>query len=598
MRKILNRGTAAAVVALLVVLIVCLTFAWATNDAMAHLVFQRQGKPGPAANGEHAPVDLRPWQTARVLAGLAVTAEETEFAREAERLADHEIDQAFALALRQASSRQPVLTGEALELSKKLTALERAVKDDQAAIEKLTAAGANATDDLEVAKAQLDLDSDEFADAQQDLARATGDERNRIQQELAGHEAAMREYSAKGKKEGDTAVTTAEQYGSVVRRLAAWINQNSRYQLIQQAAEQASAEAAVLMARHRQMEQQQAQAKASSVASAAADKDTRLAGLKRRATTSQMMAIYDDRIQTEQQLAAVYGKWSAQVLLQHRIVFHLLMQSFALMAGVLICILLLNTLVRYLLDRSKMDHRRAQTWRVIFRVGVQFVGAAALLLIIFGVPNQMPAILGLTTAGLTVVLQDFIIAFFGWVVLMGKNGIHVGDWVEINGVGGEVVQIGLFRTALLETGNWTDKGHPTGRRVTFLNSFAIKGQYFNFSTAGQWMWDQIAVTVPAADDTYATIEQICKAVMKETEADAKLAEQEWQRVNQKDGANHFTAGLSVDMRPSAAGVDMVVHYVTRAADRFEVRNRLYQCMIGLLHKPLGDAGSINLPVAL
>ena len=79
---------------------------------------------------------------------------------------------------------------------------------------------------------------------------------------------------------------------------------------------------------------------------------------------------------------------------------------------------------------------------------------------------------------------------------MGKNGIRVGDWVEINGVGGEVVEIGLFRTAMLETGNWTDKGHPTGRRVTFINSFAIKGQYFNFSTTGQWMWDEIEVTFP------------------------------------------------------------------------------------------------------
>ena len=65
---------------------------------------------------------------------------------------------------------------------------------------------------------------------------------------------------------------------------------------------------------------------------------------------------------------------------------------------------------------------------------------------------------------------------------MGKNGIRIGDWVEINGVAGEVAEIGLFRTSILESGNWTDQGHPTGRRVSFTNSFAIKGQYFNFTT--------------------------------------------------------------------------------------------------------------------
>jgi small-conductance mechanosensitive channel len=596
MRKILTKGTLLALAVLLVVLIVCFAFAWNSSDAMAQLSFLRQAKTRQPGNGGDAPVDLRPWQTAHVLAGLAVTAEEVEYAREAERLADHEVDQSFALALRQAAAHQRVLTGEALELSQKVTALEGMVKADQAAVEKINAAGANASDDLDIAKAQLGLDSDELTDAQQDLARATGDERNSIQQELAAHQAAMKEAESKSKKETETAVTAAGQYGSVAKRIAAWLSQNTRARLLEEATKQASAEAAALMAKHNNMEAHQ-QARTNGAAIEPSDKVTKLARLKRRAEASQMMTIYDDRIQTEQQLAAVYGKWSAQVQLQHRIVFHLLMQSFALMAGVLICMLLLNVLVRYLLQRPGVDRRRAETLRVILRVGIQFVGAVALLVIIFGVPSEMPAILGLTTAGLTVVLQDFIIAFFGWVVLMGKNGIHIGDWVEINGVGGEVVEVGLFRTALLETGNWSDKGHPTGRRVTFLNSFAIKGQYFNFSTAGQWMWDQITVTVPAADDAYTTIEQICKAVMTETEAEAKQAEEEWKRASEKGGLNHFTGGLSVEMRPSGTGIDMVVHYVTRASDRFEVRNKLYQAIIGLLHKPLGEAGSISLPVS-
>src|SRR5260370_1990991 len=108
----------------------------------------------------------------------------------------------------------------------------------------------------------------------------------------------------------------------------------------------------------------------------------------------------------------------------------------------------------------------------------------------------MAAVVALAGAGLTVGLKDFIVGFFGWFVLMGKNGIRLGDWVEINGVTGEVVEIGLFHTVLLETGNWSDAGHPTGRRVTFTNNFAIEGHYFNFSTAGQWLWDQPPVGGP------------------------------------------------------------------------------------------------------
>ncbi len=588
MRKMLNKATVIPLAALLAVLIGCLTFAWITGDSMAHLHFLKQ-------QGGRPLVDLKAWQTAHVLASLAVTAEEAEYAHEAERLADHDGDQAFAAALRQAANHQRVLTGDALALSKKVTELQQTVKDDQAAVQKLTAEGTNASDDLDVAKAQLGLDSDELADAQQDLARATGDERNRIQQELAAHQAAMKKYEAEAGKENQNAITTAGQYGSVARRVRAWMNQNSRYALIQQARQEALAATAALTTQHNQLKEQ-ARVSAIGTPASAADKETKLAGLKHRAAQSQLLSIFDDRIQTQQQLAETYKKWSAQVQLQHRIVLHLLMQSFAFMAGVVIAVILLNALARYLLERPTLDQRRADTLRVIFRVGIQFIGLAVLLLIIFGVPNQMPAILGLATAGLTVVLQDFIIAFFGWFVLMGKNGIRIGDWVEIDGVGGEVVEIGLFRTAMLETGNWTDKGHPTGRRVTFMNSFAIKGQYFNFTTAGQWMWDQITVSIPAADDTYDTVEQICKAVLKETEVEAKQAEEEWKRVSRQHGTSHFSGGLSVDIRPGASGIDMVVHYVTRASDRFDVRNRLYQFIIGLLHKPLGEAGGIlNFP---
>lgn len=307
--------------------------------------------------------------------------------------------------------------------------------------------------------------------------------------------------------------------------------------------------------------------------------------MQRRGQQRQILSLYDDRIQTEQQLAAVYGKWANQVLLQHRIVLHLILQSLALIAFILICVILCNAAVRHFMERPGLDGRRLRTLRTLSELGIQLVGLVLILLVTFGVPSEVSTIVGLTTAGLTVALQSFILAFFGWFILMGKNGIRVGDWVEINGVGGEVVEIGLFRTMLLETGNWTDQGHPTGRRVAFLNNFAISGQYFNFSTAGQWMWDEFSISVPATSDTYAMVDLIQKGVAEETEADAQLAEGEWQHTSRQESLRQFSAAPSVSLRPSGAGVDLVVRYVTRAADRFEMRNRLYKRIMDVLHSP-------------
>ncbi len=604
-RRRISGPTSFILAVLLALLAICLAFSWSTRDAMAHLPFlNAKGNVHNLVDSQKTMVDLHPWQTAQALAPLAVSAEEVEYAREAERLADHEVDQAFAAALRQASTRPRALTGEALSLSLKVAQLKQVVQEDQAVVQSLTPAS-NATailpanraqpvpsaDDLEIAKAQLGLDSDELADAQQDLARASGDQRTEIQQELTAREAAMRKYDTESHGEGQVAVLSAAQYSTLAVRLKAWTNQRGRYQLIQQAMQQARADVSMLTTEHNALETQANRSSAatggvgSQPGRSAPDNTARLANIKQRSEQRQLLSIYDDRIQTQQQLAAAYGKWGAQVLLQHRILLHLILRSLALIASILICAILCQALMRHLMERPTLDRRRMQTLRTILELSVQIVAGLLILLVIFGAPRQMPTILGLATAGLTVALQDFILAFFGWFVLMGKNGICAGDWVEINSVGGEVIEISLFRTTMLETGNWTDKGYPTGRRVTFINSFAIRGQYFNFSTVGQWMWDEISVSVPVSDDSYVSVELIHKAVLQETERDSRLAEQEWKRTTRQNGLSQFSAIPSVNLRPSASGIDILVRYVTRASKRFEVRNRLYQRVIDVLHKP-------------
>jgi small-conductance mechanosensitive channel len=598
--RVLGRARFIFLLALVALLALCLIFSWTTRDSMANLPFlARQGTARSLVDSQKTLVDLRPWLTAQALAPLAVTAEETEHAHEAERLADHEVDQAFASALRLATAQfqHRTLTGEALALSQSVAQLEQLVKDDQKQVDSLTPKSASPappvkqgeppaadSDDLEIAKAQLGLDSDQLADAQQQLDRASGDNRTQIQGELAAHEALMRAYDGGPHGDGQVAVISAAQHETLAGRLKAWNSQRDRYALIQQALQQTQADITSLTAEHHALEAQ-ANSGAAATTPNAPDQAAKLASIRAKSGERQLLSISTDRIQTQKQLSAVYGKWSAQVRLQHRILFHLILRSMALIFFIVICMVLCDALVRRLTENPALDRRQMRTLRTILQLGVQVLGIALILFVVFGLPQQLSTILGLATAGLTIALQDFILAFLGWFALMGKNGIRVGDWVEINGVGGEVTEIGLIGTTLLETGTSSETGHPTGRRITFMNSFAIRGQYFNFSTTGQWMWDEITVSVPASDDTQALVEGIHKAVLEETKEDVGVAEHEWKRGARDDGLSQFSADPVVNLRPSATGIDIQVRYVTRASERFEVRNRLYQHVIDLLHKP-------------
>ena len=591
------------------VLAVCLVASYLTRGAMANLPFLN--RQGGGASQSSSLVDQGAWQTVVALAPLAVSAEEKGFAREAERLADHEVDQAFGMALRQAEMETHVLKGPALELQQKVNGLAEQVKEDQASVDGLTAhvaaatkvgAAANALgDDLDVAKARLQLDTDEMNDASDDLTRLSGDKRTEIQQELTAREVAMQKYDSQANGAGEIAVLSVRRYGTLRGRIGGWFDQRSREGLLEQAKTQTDVDVRSLTAQHAALDARSNAAMAKvdvgddgspgpDAAGGESPASKKLARMAQVHNLAQIHSILEDRLDTEQQLSAVYAKWIAQVKLQHRIVTHLILQSLAWIAALVLGAVLAWLVLQMLLDRaaadgSGMDHRSLRTLRTVTTLGIQLVTLLWILLIVFGVPNQVPTIIGLGAAGLTVVFQDFILAFFGWFVLMGRNGIRVGDWVEINGVGGKVVEIGVFRTALMETGNWTDKGHPTGRRVTFINNFAMTGQFFNFSTVGQWMWDEISVNVPAGDGTYKTVEAIHKAVLEKTEKDAKLAEAEWQSANKLQGLGQFSAVPSVDMRPALSGIDILVRYVTRAGDRFETQNMLYQTVIDLLHKP-------------
>jgi small-conductance mechanosensitive channel len=604
----MSRSRTLIVLIMSIVLAVTLTGAFLTRGVMADLPFL-QARKG-SWTGAYVPlgiVDQRPWQTAATLAALAQSAEEKKLARDAERLADHEVDQAFSQSLRQASVAQPKLSDKAQALQKRVNDLQQTVRNDEARIAALSAAaGAKSAatisngSDLEIAKAQLGLDQAELADSIEDLARESGDQRPKLQQELAARQAAMKQYKDRASDdEGQTAVASAEQYRTLAQQLSTWRSLRNRRQLIAQAEQLAKDDVAALTADREGLKTEAASLDAKPVGESGSERIDRL---QRISAQQNILSILNDRVGAQQQLVALYGRWGQQAELQQKIAIHLILQSLAFIAAICIVVVLAGWGLQLALEKMVHDPRQKQTLKTVLNLGTQMVGLFLILLITFGVPRQMPTILGLVTAGLTVVFQDFILAFCGWFVLMGPNGVRVRDWVEIDGVGGEVVQLGLFRTWLLETGNWTAHGHPTGRRVSFLNGYAIRGKYFNFSTVGQWMWDEIKVNVPPDMSIHPLLKSIYESTVKITEADAKMAEAEWKRVTHEEGSPQFSAMPSVNLRPAGAGIDIVIRYITRAGVRVETRNRLFALIVELMQgeskedqnlAPLSAPGSLK-----
>ena len=532
-------------------------------------------------------VDQSPLRLARQLASQAAVPQEHQYAQDALHLADSEVDQAFANALRGATEHAPALTGQALKISQRLNALNERIKAEQADVNVRQHGPGVADDDpqLQLAQAQLALDTDEADELHQTLIRLGGDRHALIQQALDEHEAAHKEETGSVASQTE-ALESPAALTSLVGKFRALDSLRSRHQQLILARNNARSLASQLLQQRNALANDTDQAAAKNGAATSADTAGTTARLRALAASRQTITQYERRIHDLQALADTYSKWDTLVRAQERTITRRILRVFAFIVVIVILTIALGRLLQRLLSRrTLLDRRRQQTLQFVLSFSVQLIGALFILILIFGAPHQTPTVIGLTTAGLTVVLKDFIVAFFGWFILMGKNGVRVGDWVEINGVGGEVVEVGLLRTTLLETGNWAESGRPTGRRVAFMNSYAIEEHYFNFSTTGQWLWEELHVALPTGKDPYVLQEAIRNAVEEITREDVELATREWRRLSQQTGSlSTLSAEPLVELR-AGGGLDLVIRYITRAQDRIAMRSRLNQRLLAILHAP-------------
>ena len=551
---------------------------------------------------QSAAIDQHSLYNARRLAQMPTSADEVPLAQEALRLSDREMDLAFAAGVREAQEHPAVLSAEAKESETRLQNAEKALDSDKTRVAQLNSSLAKATgkanslaDQLEEAKVQVELDQDELDNSKEELALAGGDTQGRIEQLLKEHDAASRV--------ADTTTvntTSSPELSGLVHRYRQWSELHYKKSQLSQAKRDAETSAVEFTTKRNVLASkiktpaeagpraadggQKAAASPDSASSTHDGSADLVTATKRRSATMKTLTNFEERIEDQKSLAETYGKWMDVITARQRAVIYRGLAGLAVIVTIVLIGIFFDSWLKRILNKVRLDPRQADRLHAVVSTGLQIIALALVLLVIFGPPSQLGTILGLAGAGLTVALKDFIVSFLGWFTLMGRNGIRLGDWVEINGVTGEVVELGMFHTVLLETGNWTDSGHPTGRRVTFTNSFAIEGHYFNFSTSGQWLWDELTLVLPSSQNPYPIVDAIQKTVLEATEKSADQAEQEWQHAAHSRSMRALSAAPAINVKPVSGGVEIAVRYITRANERYQLRSKLYQAAMNLISK--------------
>lgn len=534
------------------------------------------------------------FQTATQLAADADTPEERSLAAQAEHLADEVVDTSFALSFARLADQPPAKpTPESTAAAARVDRVAAAVGDDKIHLTALQAALKKASGDraakvqavIAVEQAQLELDQSRLDDARNDASRIEDGSAARLQQLQREHE----NIHGAAHASAIPAAASAGSGGGLIGAMARAWKFHRQWRSLEAAESAARAAQTAMQADHERLHTrlQASQADLKSGTLVGADRVRMLRKLEQQ---QQQLARYDQQSDAAGELADTYRQWQPLENGQREQALHGALGLGLWLLALASALLLMLRGVGRVLRHPRSDRRRMQTLAHLLRLVLEVIAALAALVVLFGRPPQLLTVLGLCGAGLTVAFQDAILSFAGWFVLMGRNGMHLGDWVEVNGVVGEVAELRLLKTVLLESGNWITAGHPTGRRVFFPNSFALRGSYFNYSTRGQWLWDEVQMTVPSGADAPALLARVNAMLETEMGPAHARARAEWQHES-STALEH--AAPAATLRPSSGdNLLMVVRFATPAKLRTATREQVWSSLAATVagHATSASAG--------
>lgn len=219
------------------------------------------------------------------------------------------------------------------------------------------------------------------------------------------------------------------------------------------------------------------------------------------------------------------------------------------------------------------------------RLGRYSVALLVLLVFAFYLVEDLTLVattLGLVSAAIVISVQDVFAAFFGWFAIMLGRKFTIGDRLEIEGVRGDVLDIQLLRTTLVEVNNWLGVDQPTGRVLFIPNNFIFKSKVFNFSHGHPYIWGKIDVTVTFATPTASAQALFTKVLEEETRRDFAEARAAAGEMERRYGVEDADYSPKIYTRIADSGVTFSLIYVSHYRSSSATRNRINRRLISEL----------------
>ncbi|WP_423188342.1 mechanosensitive ion channel family protein [Alkalibacterium sp. f15] len=260
-------------------------------------------------------------------------------------------------------------------------------------------------------------------------------------------------------------------------------------------------------------------------------------------------------------------------------------EAYPLVTNIVIFVLIIVFLLmirRLILNRLYRRFKGSDNWYVTRKMAKWLNNLILVLAFVYIFGSNLSGFstaIGLAGAGVTYALREVIVSFAGWFAIMFGDFFNTGDRVLLGGTKGDVVDIGMLRTTLMEMGEWVNGDQYTGRIVRVANSYIFTSPVYNYTADFKFLWDEIHVPLHF-DSDIKLAKGIVLAIAEDTIGNYnKQAEEEWGNMKRRYRIENASLKPQAFISFDDNFITLSLRYIVDTRERRGVRDRMFTAIL-------------------
>jgi small-conductance mechanosensitive channel len=244
------------------------------------------------------------------------------------------------------------------------------------------------------------------------------------------------------------------------------------------------------------------------------------------------------------------------------------------LVGIAVIWIIIKVIQRNLFSKIKDNDNRYRAKK--FGGFIGFILTVLLITIVYSDKlGGLTVAFGVAGAGIAFALQEVIASFAGWLGIVFGGFYKSGDRVELGGIKGDVMDIGVLRTTIMEIGKWVDGDLYNGRIVLVANSFVFKEPVYNYSGDFPFLWDEIKILIQYGSN-YEKTKDLLLSIGREIAGDlSEKSVEKWNLLQKKYRLEDAQTEPMISIVTTDSWVEFTLRYIVNYKRRRATKTELF-----------------------